>query len=64
MCSGYGIDKILEMMKANSHISITQIATRLGITPRTIKRDISYLQANNKLKRIGSEKSGHWEIIE
>jgi len=29
----------------------------------SIKRDISKLKENNKLQRVGSLKSGHWEII-
>ena len=40
-----------------------EIAGQLNISKRTIRRDIEKLKQQNKLKRIGTEKTGHWEII-
>ncbi len=56
-------DKILELVKNSPTISVSQIAGELGVSSRTIKRDIALLQNNGKLKRSGSEKHGRWEVV-
>jgi predicted HTH transcriptional regulator len=38
------------------------LAGILKVSTRTIRRDIEKLKNMNKLKRIGSEKSGYWKI--
>ncbi len=55
---------ILSIIQKNSKITINEIAKKLGISKSTILRDIKKLKTNNKLRRIGSEKKGYWEIIE
>jgi DeoR/GlpR family transcriptional regulator of sugar metabolism len=44
-------------------MSVTEIVSYLDVSKRTILRDIEKLKENNLLKRVGSEKSGHWEIV-
>jgi len=39
------------------------MAVIFKVTERTIERDISALKKQNKLKRIGSKKFGHWELL-
>ena len=56
--------KILELIKENSETTIPKLAKQIGITERSIERNIQKLQKENKLKRIGPDKGGHWEIIE
>ena len=56
--------KILELIKENSEITIPKLAKQIGITERSIERNIQKLQKDNKLKRIGPDKGGHWEIID
>ncbi len=34
-----------------------------GVTTRSIERNLESLQTQNKIKRIGSAKGGHWQII-
>ena len=40
-----------------------QLAKALNVTRRTIARDIEKLKNEAVIKRIGSDKSGYWEII-
>jgi predicted HTH transcriptional regulator len=40
------------------------MAERIGKDIRTIARAIKRLQESGRLKRVGSDKTGHWEIIE
>jgi len=56
-------EKILELINKNSVITIRELSESIGISSRSIERNIKKLQHNNKLKRIGSKKGGYWEII-
>ncbi len=56
-------DKIINLIKQNNQISANQIAKLFSITERTAQRDLDKLKNQNKLKRIGSDKSGYWEVI-
>jgi ATP-dependent DNA helicase RecG len=44
-------------------ITTLEIAKTLGLTKRAVLKNIEKLKAENKLKRIGSSRAGHWEII-
>ena len=52
-------EHIFAMIKENSQISTSDIATELGISVRTVKRRIKQM-AN--ISYVGSGYSGHWEI--
>lgn len=55
-------DAVLMLIKDNPKITRSQIADILQKDLRTIGRAISSLQQAGKLKRIGSNKAGHWQI--
>jgi ATP-dependent DNA helicase RecG len=55
---------VLELIKKNNQVLLKDLAKNLKVSTRTIRRDIEKLKKINKLKRIGSEKGGHWKIIE
>ncbi len=57
------LSKIIELIKNNNKISLQEITNQLNVSKRTMRRDIEKLKQQNKIKRIGSEKTGHWEII-
>lgn len=57
-------DKIIELMRENSLITIPELAKTLGITTRAIEKQIAKLQKNGQLKRIGPAKGGRWEIVD
>lgn len=57
------LEMIIEIIFGNNQLSAVQIAKKLNISSRTVQRDLDKLKQQNKLKRIGSEKSGYWEII-
>lgn len=52
-------EKILEQIEKNSNITILQLSEINGISARTVERNIKKLQKENKLKRIGTDKSGY-----
>jgi len=56
-------DQILNLIKENDTITAEELAVMFNVTERTIDRDIASLKKQSKLKRIGSKKTGHWEIL-
>lgn len=57
-------DKILELIKQNPKVTISQIAQILGLTSRAIEKQFVKLKDEKKIIRIGSSRKGHWEIGE
>ncbi len=56
-------EKILGLIGKNNLITISALAKTIGVTSKTIERQLYKLQQENKLNRIGSRKSGHWQIL-
>ena len=40
------------------------LSKKLSVMPRTIQRDLDTLQRLGVIYRVGSDKDGHWEVIE
>jgi ATP-dependent DNA helicase RecG len=49
---------------ANPNIRTTELAEIIGISRSGIEKNIRQLKEENLIKRIGSDKSGHWEVID
>jgi ATP-dependent DNA helicase RecG len=56
--------KILEAIVQNNRITIPELAELAGVTERSIERNIQHLQMGKRLRRVGPDKGGHWEIVE
>ena len=56
--------KILNIIAQNANISTQQLSELVGISTRAVAKHIAKLQADKLLKRVGSKKEGHWEVIE
>ena len=54
-------DKILRIIESDKNVTQEKISKILGISRMTVYRII---KKSNKIKRVGSDKNGHWEIIE
>ena len=55
---------IINFIKNNSRITISELSTELSVNEKTIKRDLSKLKSSGTIKRVGPDKGGHWEVIE
>ena len=55
--------KIISLLKENSKLSAKELSVHLGVSSRTIQRDIDKLREDRTLERVGSEKNGFWKII-
>jgi len=56
--------KILNAIRQNGEITIPELALTIGVTERSIERNIQQLQSAGRLRRVGPAKGGHWEVIE
>ncbi|HBQ07257.1 MAG TPA: cell filamentation protein Fic [Halomonas sp.] len=55
-------EAILHLLQNNNQLTRQQLAEQIGKDVRTIARAIAKLQQAGKLTRIGSDKTGHWEV--
>lgn len=55
--------EIIVLINNNSRITMTEIANQTGYSRRWVAKIIKKLQEQNVIKRIGSNKSGYWEIL-
>ncbi|MCP5206014.1 MAG: Fic family protein [Hahellaceae bacterium] len=56
-------DAILVLLAANPALTRQQLADMMGKDLRTIGRALAKLQQAGKITRIGSDKTGHWEVV-
>ena len=54
--------KILNLIMNNQYITQKEIADNLGITVRTVERNINYLKERGKIERVGGKKNGFWNF--
>ena len=50
-------------MAENAKITIHELADIIGITARTVEKHVAILKNEGKIQRIGSDKTGHWSVI-
>ncbi len=59
------IDRIvMEKMRTDKRISVKQLSKIFGKSKTAMFRVIDRLKSEGKIRRVGSEKSGTWEVIE
>jgi len=56
--------KIIQMLILNSEVTIPEMAEQIGISERSIERNLRILQKNKKIERVGPDKGGYWKMIE
>jgi ATP-dependent DNA helicase RecG len=56
--------KIIELMQRDPEVTIVELALVVGVTDRAIKKQIEKLKGLGRIRRIGPDKGGHWEVVE
>jgi ATP-dependent DNA helicase RecG len=56
-------EKITALIKSDTTITIERLAKRTGVTTRAVERNLKKLQEMNKIKRVGPNKGGYWEVV-
>ena len=62
--SGKTSGKIIELINSNMNISIPEMAETIGVSERSIERNIENLKKKGLLQRVGPAKGGYWLVIE
>ena len=56
-------EKIIVLIDKNPLITIAELAEAIGVTERSIERNLKKLQAEQRLSRNGPAKGGYWVVI-
>jgi predicted HTH transcriptional regulator len=55
---------ILEMIAADRRTTAARMAETLNVSERTVKRYLSSMTKKGMIRRVGSDKAGHWGTID
>ena len=55
--------KILQILSENPKSSRKELALKTGLSEDGIKWNLDKLKKENKIRRIGPDKGGHWEVV-
>ena len=58
------IKKLLEIIKVNPNITAKELCVMLGLTIDGVRYHLNKLKKQGKILRVGSNKSGYWQIKE
>ncbi len=56
-------EKVLSLVKENTNITTAEMATGLGLSQAGIEKIIRTLKSEGRLRRVGSDKGGRWELL-
>jgi ATP-dependent DNA helicase RecG len=57
-------EKIIRELKTNSKITRKELSSKLQIGTTSVYRILNRLKEKKKIRRVGPDKGGHWEIID
>ncbi len=57
-------DRIVEMIRSDSLITVLEIADNLGMSKRTVEREMKKLRESGCIIRKGGNRHGHWQVNE
>jgi Fic family protein len=55
-------EKIIELIMSDKYITQDRVTEYLNVNVRTVKRNFKVLIDNDLIERIGSDKTGYWEV--
>ena len=57
-------EKILAAIKADPEVTTQELAKYLSLSIKGVEWNLKKLKTTGLLRRVGSTKSGHWEVLE
>jgi fido (protein-threonine AMPylation protein) len=57
------VDRVWALLQERPQSTFADMVRVLGITRSTIQKHIANLKAAGRLRRVGPDKGGHWEVI-
>jgi len=55
--------KLLNMLKNQPHLTQVGMATALSISRQAVQKHLARLKADGRLRRVGPDKGGRWEVV-
>lgn len=55
-------EMLIEYLRDNPRASITSMSKEFGLSRRQIVTAVDYLKNQNRLKFVGTNRKGHWEV--
>ena len=56
-------EKILQAIANNPYITTAELSNIIGLSVSGIEKNLRQLKEQDKIKRIGADKGGHWEVV-
>ena len=56
-------DRIVDCLKADPKLTRAALAERVGLSPDGVKYHLQNLKASGVIRRVGSDRAGHWEVL-
>ena len=57
------VEKIIRLIKDDPSVTIKGLSLQLSLTRRGIEEQIRSLKAKGRIRRVGPDKGGHWEVL-
>ena len=54
--------EIIEILKKNPKTTVVELAKKVEVSEKTIKRDLQVLKERGLISRLGSDKNGYWKL--
>lgn len=55
--------KIFAALSKSPDMTIADLTQLLGVSSRTIERNLKLLQSHHRLERVGAARGGYWRVI-
>ena len=55
--------KILDILVKNPSATRAELASATGLSPDGVKWNLDKLKKSGKIRRVGPDRGGHWEIV-
>jgi predicted HTH transcriptional regulator len=55
--------KILDALVKDNSLKLDELAQSFGVSKATVSKAVAALKRDGKLKRVGSNKTGYWQVI-
>jgi len=56
-------EKILQLLRKDNQLTIATLSQKIGVSTRSIERNLKILQEQGSLVRQGPDKGGHWQVL-
>ena len=57
------VEKIVAFLRHEPTATQNEIAATIGLSRRGVEKNLKNLKAAGRIRRIGPDKGGHWEVL-